>query len=643
MKKKLLPALFMLSAVLATAQSPDFAWAKTMGGTARETPVAIDLDAAGNIYHSGYFEGTTDFDPGTATYTLSSPGCVSGYISKLDAQGNFLWAKQLTAPYNLTGFNVHIWGQAVCSNGDICVTGNFNGVIDFNPGTATLVLASSSVDMFVLKLDALGNFLWAKQMSGPEDDYAKAIAVDAADAVYTTGFFMGTVDFDPGAPTYTMATAGNGNAHAFVSKLNAAGDFVWAKQLVTTSVSIGNAVTIAANGDVYTTGSYMDNADFDPDAGVSNMPTAGDQDAYIWKLTGQGNFAWAKHMGGVTKEGGIDVITDASGNAYMSGFFTGTGDFDPGTGTHSLTAAGGNDMFISKLDVQGNLVWVKAIGGAGNDVASKLCLGANGDIYTTGQFENTVDFDPNAGTYALTTNTINTFIAKLDNAGNLKWAKHLECTGIGGGCDITTDAGNNVYTTGIFNSVSDFDPNVGTYTLTAAGQEDIFIQKMLCGNPPDVSAATSTSLVCEGNSVALTASGASTYTWNAGAGNPLTVSPALTTTYTVTGSDAGGCMAIASITQFVSACTGIQQTGAAGAGISVYPNPNKGLMILNVDAQHEGSMTIHITNALGQLVRTAQSSAVQTQVSIEELPAGLYFVSVFQNNALQSQVKVVKE
>ena len=93
---------------------------------------------------------------------------------------------------------------------------------------------------------------------------------------------------------------------------------------------------------------------------------------------------------------------DASGNVYTTGYFQGTVDFDPGAGTFNLTSAGLQDIFISKLDAAGNFVWAKQLGGTLNDVGYSIALDTSGNVYTTGFFRDTVDFDPGAGTFNLT-------------------------------------------------------------------------------------------------------------------------------------------------------------------------------------------------------------------------------------------------
>jgi hypothetical protein len=125
-------------------------------------------------------------------------------------------------------------------------------------------------------------------------------------------------------------------------------------------------------------------------------------------------------MGGTNVDQGIDVALDSAGNVYTTGFFLGTVDFDPGAGTFNLTSAGSGDLFVSKLDASGNLVWARSMGGAASsDEGYGIVVDGAGNVYTTGSFSGTGDFDPGAGTANLTSaGSFDVFVQKLDASGN---------------------------------------------------------------------------------------------------------------------------------------------------------------------------------------------------------------------------------
>jgi hypothetical protein len=471
--KKTTTLLFALVIGIITSSAQTYQWAKRMGGTALDIGLSIAVDGSGNVYTTGYFYGTADFDPGAGTSNLTSAGESDIFISKLDAEGNLLWAKSMGGTGNDRGNSI-----AVDGSGNLYTTGIFRETVDFDPGAGTNNLTSEGlVDVFISKLDASGNVLWAKSMGGTGNDRGYSIAVDGSGNVYTTGLFVGTVDFDPGAGTSNLTSAGNQDI--FISKLDAAGNFLWAKSMGGTSADFGWSIAVDGSGNVYTTGYFTEAADFDPGAGISNLTSAGSADIFISKLDASGNFLWAKSIGGTDFDYGKSIAVDGSGNVYTTGSFQGTVDFDPGAGISNLTSSGNLDIFILKLNAAGDFLWAKGIGGSFQDEGSSIAEDGSGNVYTTGIFEGTVDFDPGAGTSNLTSvGSRDIFISKLDAAGNFLWAKNMGGTDDDAGNSIAVDGSGNVYATGSFQGTADFDPGVGISNLTSAGDRDIFILKL---------------------------------------------------------------------------------------------------------------------------------------------------------------------
>jgi len=485
----ILLSLFFFSPLLrrgaggeAFSQSPNWLWAKGMGGTNNDIGYSIAIDASGNVYTTGHFSGTVDFDPGIGVYNLTHGGC---FFSKLDASGNFVWAKEIF--WQVIGYSIEI---DTAGNGDVYTTGLFYGTIDFDPdssGIFNLTAAPGSFDIFISKLDSSGNFVWAKRMGGTGYDEGRSIAVDPAGSgdVYTTGRFSGTADFDPGPGVYNLTSAGN--YEIFISKLDSSGNFVWAKAMGGTDSDIAYSIAIdpTGSGDVYTTGFFIGTVDFDPDSsGIFNLTSAGSYDIFISKLDGSGNFIWAKAIGGASVSGDIGysiaIEPSGSGDVYTTGVFAGIVDFDPDTGIFNLT---GNGIFISKLDSSGNFVWAKAIVGTNSAVGFSIALdpAGSGDVYTTGYFHGTVDFDPDSmGIFNLTGNAI--FLSKLDSSGNFVWAKAMGGGGGGTlnhGYSIAFNTSGNLYITGMFNSIIiDFDTISLTNADNSGYTSDIFIAKL---------------------------------------------------------------------------------------------------------------------------------------------------------------------
>ncbi|MBW6483696.1 MAG: T9SS type A sorting domain-containing protein [Vicingaceae bacterium] len=475
MKKLLLFITLIGLGVHTLAQN--FAWAKSMRGINGGAGRSIAVDAAGNAYTTGAFTGTVDFDPGTGIFNLTSAGGGDIFVSKLDASGNFVWAR------NMGGTSIaHGYGIALDAVGNVYTTGYFQGTVDFDPGAGTFNLTvAGNTDIFVSKLDASGNFVWAKNMGGVSNAYGYSIAVDVAGNIYTTGVFEGIADFDPGAGTVNLTSAGSRDI--FVSKLDASGNFLWAKNMGGTDFDEGNSIAVDTAGNVYTTGYFYGTADFDPGAGIFNLTSTGGADIFTAKLDASGNFVWAKNMGGIGSDEGRNIAVDAAGNVYTTGgFLSSIADFDPGAGTVNLTSAGNYDIFVSKLDASGNFMWAKSMGGTNNDFGNSIAVDVAENVYTTGFFEGIADFDPGAGTVNLTSaGSFDVFVSKLDASGNFMWAKSMGGTVMDGVYGIALDTTRSVYTTGYFRGTADFDPGTGIFNLTSAsGDANIFVSKLSC-------------------------------------------------------------------------------------------------------------------------------------------------------------------
>lgn len=487
----------------AFAQDLNLSWVKRAGGAGVDAVGSVAVDAAGNVYTCGLFEGTCDFDPGPGVYNLVSNGNRDVYISKQDPAGNLVWAKALGGPNNDQATAI-----AIDASGNIYLNGFFFNTVDFDPGAGIYNLSSSGQwDIFILKLDGSGNFIWARQAGGPDYDEPWGLALDAAGNVYTCGeFASAVVDFDPGPGVFNVNS--KGNTDAFILKLDAAGNFVWVKQIGGTSLERAHAITVDAPGNIYVTGDFFDFAvDFDPGPGTYNLPNSGTGDIFVMKLDPAGDFVWARQMGGINNEQGNCIAVDAAGNVYTSGHFLGPGDYDPGPGVFTLSSISNTAIFISKLDASGNFVWAKQFSGTVSDPmvnnGSSLAIDAAQNLYITGGFVNTVDFDPGPGTRNLTSaGWWDIYIAVLNPAGDLLTVKQMGGNYIDAGADLAIDGNGSVYLAGEFNTTADFEPCAGTYNIVSYGADDIFLAKF---SVPAVTISAGSTVICQGMPVTFTA------------------------------------------------------------------------------------------------------------------------------------------
>ena len=354
---------------------------------------------------------------------------------------------------------------SVSANGNSYVTGSFSGTATFGADTLTSIVGGH--DIFVAKFDADGNWQWAKQAvgAGADYDYGNGISLDADGNSYVTGYFEGTATF--GTTTITSS----GDDDVFVAKIDADGNWQWAKQAGGSKDDRCYGISVDADGNSYVTGGFKATAYF----GAFTLTSSGtyNVDIFVAKLDTDGNWQWAKQAVGaefVTSRGqGISV--SANGNSYVTGYFMGTATF----GTTTLTSSGTYDVdvFVAKIDTDGNWLWAKQAGGSNNDRGYAISVSANGNSYVTGFFSGTATF----GTTTLTSiGGDDVFVAKFDTDGNWQWVKQAGGTDWETGYGISVDANGNSYVTGYFYDIAVFGAD--TLTSTGSSDQDIFVGKM---------------------------------------------------------------------------------------------------------------------------------------------------------------------
>jgi hypothetical protein len=466
-------ALFCL-VINARAQDVSLEWAGQMGGPENDYGWSIDTDASGNVFLTGFFGGTADFDPGSASYNLSSAGKNDLFIAKLDPDGGFAWAKKIGGPEEDRGIAV-----AVDQDGNVLVTGYFGATVDFDPGPGTVNLTSDyPLKYYLLKLTGAGDFVWVKSLESTNcNSEGSGVGLDGSGNIYVNGTFDGSPDFDPGAGTAVMTSLGMSDC--FVIKYSPAGAFLWTRQMGGEGSEDVYDIEVDNAGNIYTAGYFVATADFDPGTGTHNLTAVGNADLFVSKLDADGNFAWAFAAGGQNNDYASSLAVDGTGNVYLTGPFQGTVDFDPGSGVVNLTSAGTRNVFILKLDPAGRLAWAKMFTGTGTDYAYSILTDPQGRVFVTGGFKGTTDFDPGSGTTSLSTaGDYDFFMAKLSSTGNLLKIIQLGNTGYEIAQSMAMDTEGVIYATGYFSGTADFDSGAGVHNLASNGKADCFVLKM---------------------------------------------------------------------------------------------------------------------------------------------------------------------
>lgn len=389
-------------------------WARRFGGVGHDEAKGISLDTSGQyLYATGGFAAAADFT-GDGLPDLTSAGGFDAFILKLDAtSGTTSWEKRV-------GGNGDDSGSAldVGDDGFIYTSGYFRNTADFDPGPGTANLTANGKgktppnDIFVLRLDANGNYSSGWKVGGSSTDFANSIIVEGG-SLYLLGSFQGSVDFDPGAAVVNKTSAGGSDA--FFANYTTFGTLNWVRTVGGVNSEDEWRMVADANH-LYITGGLTGTADFDPGTGTFNLYSDGSDDAVIIKYTkAAGSLVWANRIGGVgSDDARVNAWVDPStGTVYVGGRFSGTVDFDPGAGTANRTSAGGWDPFVLKLDAAGNFENAWRMGSALDSESSARPIGLfNGALYVTGRFVGTADF-PTGG--VLTSNgDADIFLMALD-------------------------------------------------------------------------------------------------------------------------------------------------------------------------------------------------------------------------------------
>jgi PKD repeat protein len=348
------------------SKTGNWLWAKKLENTnqhgAYATQVSVDSD--GDAYITGMYFGYIII----GSTTLYSEGVADCYVSKIDSQGNWLWAS------NIVTENYSAIKMTNDSFNNVYLIGQYTGQITLG----SFQLFSTNYSSYFSKLDSDGNWQWAIQTGGANDDTGYSVAVDNDFNIYVTGGFSGTVTFG------TTSLSSVSHNSTYIAKLNSSLEWQWAKKITgsasTNPVShnTGYDIEIDEQNNVYVAGQFINNATF----GSVTLSSSGDYDIYLTKLDSNGEWLWARKAGGSSTDSCDNITIDSDANVYLLGYFLGNITF----GSNVVTSSGAADMVIAKIDSAGNWLIAHNIGGIGSDVATGISIDASDNVYITGYY-----------------------------------------------------------------------------------------------------------------------------------------------------------------------------------------------------------------------------------------------------------------
>ncbi|MDQ3046825.1 MAG: SBBP repeat-containing protein [Bacteroidota bacterium] len=359
---------------------------------------------------------------------------------------NFQWAKRA----GLYAFDLG-YGVGADNAGNVYIAGKYEMNAYFG---GTYVGCAGNHDMYIAKYSPNGTFQWVKTAGGTGGDYALAVAVDGAGNSYVTGEIESTAKFG------SVSISSNGDNDIFIAKYSTTGSLLWVKKLGGgTKSDKGFGISISGSS-IYITGKFEGTGNF---AGTT-LSAAGGKEIFIAKYSTAGVFQWVKKAGGTGNDEGYAVSSDISGNAYVTGYFSGTASF---SGT-SITSKGGTDVFIAKYNSAGTLLWVKKTGGTANDAGNAIKVDNSGRVFVTGGFRYSSVFG--ATTLNAQGGNSDIFIARYDSNGNALWAKKAGGSDNDSGRGIAVDANSNTFITGNCGQTAKF----GSTTLYGSDPTELY-------------------------------------------------------------------------------------------------------------------------------------------------------------------------
>jgi len=416
-------------------------WSQGFGSGA-DHGQAIAVDAAGNVYVAGTYDGKHDFGGGDLPY--SNGGAM--FLVKFDAAGKYKW-DQSFLPLSPASFpKISTAALAVDSKGAVVAVGFFEKChVDFGGGS---LFNGGDANAFIAKFDDKGAHLWSDSYGSALYQGIADVAFDNNDDLIVSGGFTSSISFG-------STTLSSSDYETFVAKISSGGAPQWAKQFGGTSAVGAGHMVLDKAANIFLTGNFLGTANF----GGSDLVSQGSYDAVLVGLSATGAHVWSKRFGGVDGDGGTDITFDTEGNLVLVGRFEGAIDL----GGNVLTSAGLDDVFVAKLDSAGNHMWSKRFGDADNQWVNKVTVDSLGRITITGQFEGAVDFGGGPLSDGGNVGTTDVFFVRLDKNGAHDFSSSFtDATLLGLALDATdaalltgyvtlaTDFGGGVLNPGIF-------------------------------------------------------------------------------------------------------------------------------------------------------------------------------------------------
>lgn len=436
-------------------------WSLGFGTAESQSMRSVAVDATGNIFVAGDFEGTVNFGGGPLTAQGTKADIV---VAKYDRYGNHLWSKRFGDTSNQFASQI-----AVDPAGNIIVMGRAFGTITFGGPVHD---GAGTDDIFVAKLDTDGDYLWSRIFGGVDPDRAERLAIDADGDVLISGTFTGSVDF--GAGSFTSA----GLRDAFVLKLQGTtGAHVFSHAIGSTGDDYGWGIDADADGNVFIAGRFQGTITI---AGGGSLTSAGGNDIYLAKLTEFGVHVWSSRYGSTGDDAPFDLaVHRASGDLVTTGYISETVDFGGG----GLVSAGSRDIFVARMDNDGGHGWSARYGDATDQFESDydtntwsaVALDAAGNVHLAGPLFGSASFG--GGPTLTSAGKTDAYLVELTPTGGFVFGNRYGRAGTEIALDVAVASDGYAVIVGrTFGTAIDFG---ASGSITTHGSADMFIARFM--------------------------------------------------------------------------------------------------------------------------------------------------------------------
>jgi hypothetical protein len=394
----LLIAISLIKNEVTSAQALE--WMSNFGSTVSVFGESMIQDQEGYIYVAGYFTGIADFDPSEGVLSLESSGGNDIFVLKLSEEGSLVWAKRMGGTGDDRAKKIER-----DNDGNLLIGGYFSEICDFDPGLGEeAIQALGNHDAFVVKVSTNGSLLWVNTIHGGAAEESMDVAIDSEGNVYSVGYFGDITTFMVLGEEVVVASTGFQDG--YIMKMNADGQAQWLETFGSTDFDQATSIFIDTNDKIFVGGYFTGTVNMEfGNSSISFESSFSSNDIFLLKITEEAEILW-----GISFEGDsygdflTDIATNDDGKLFLSGYFDGNLDANPGELVNVLSSLDDLAGFVICLDNSGSYLWSKELDGNNTVLCAGISVRSSGNMVVYGLYQNTMEIGPGLEVETLTAN-----------------------------------------------------------------------------------------------------------------------------------------------------------------------------------------------------------------------------------------------